>query len=135
MSNLRQLVHLARDASGRGPALAALLALTLFASCAAVQRDLATPVAAGIAVTDLRSQPAENTAFTDVSGTVVNDRSTSVSGVTVRVQQIDHAGQVLDSVPATLSSQTIPPNGGRVQFSARMSTMQLVTYGAVAEAP
>ncbi len=135
MSNPSTTRAASRNASGRGPGLAAILALTLLASCAAVQRDLATPVATGIVVTDVRSQPAENAAFTDVSGTVVNDRDTPVSGVTVRVQQIDYAGQVLDSVPATLSSQTIPPNGGRVQFSARMSTMQLVTYGAVAAVP
>lgn len=135
MSNPSTTRASSRDGAGRGPALAAILALTLLASCAAVQRDLATPVATGIVVTDLRSQPAENAAFTDVSGTVINDRSTPVSGLTVHVQQIDYAGQVIDSVPATLSSQTIPPNGGRVQFSARMSTMQLVTYGAVAAVP
>lgn len=113
----------------------ALFGLVLLTSCAAIRSDLATPVATGVVITDLRSAPAENPAFTDVSGVVVNNRSTPVSQVKVQVQQLDVANQVIDSVPAVLSSGTIPPNGGRAQFSARMSTQHLATYGAVAEVP
>lgn len=124
-----------RGASGRGAALAVIVSLVLLVSCAAEKRDveqLATAATMpGIAVIDLHEEPTDNPSFVNVVGTIVNHGAKPVSQLSVRVDVMDTFGQAIDSVVTPALPQTIAPNGGQAHFSARMSSMHLVTYKAI----
>lgn len=122
--------------------LALGLAFLVLAACTTARRDVSTGMqsveqvtaqpASGVAVTDLRVEPTENSAFVNVAGTIVNQGSAPVSGVKVRIDVMDSAEQVIDSVVTPPVAQTIAANGGQAPFTQRMSSVHLVHYRAIA---
>jgi hypothetical protein len=124
-----------RGASGRGAALAGILSLALLVSCTAEKREVeqlttTTPMP-DIAIIDLHEEPTDNPSFVNVVGTLVNHGDKPASQLSVRVDVMDTFGQAIDSVVTPALPQTIAANGGQAQFSARMSSMHLVTYKAI----
>jgi hypothetical protein len=95
-----------------------------------VEETLTAPAASGgVSIVNLHAEPAENTSFVNVTGTVVNDSSALVSP-TIRVDMMDTFEQVMDSVETQTLPQTIAPNGGQAQFSVRMENTHLTHFAA-----
>ena len=68
-----------------------------------------------------------------VVGTVINDGNGPVSQLSIRVDSLDHAGNVVHSIRTPPLAQTIDARGGRTTFEASVPQNPAVTtYHAVA---
>lgn len=128
--------------------LAASLCLPLAVACGPKQERVVTtrtvqtvearavappPKMVDISIVDLHGEPAYDPAQEKVVGTIINSGDRQVSGLTIRVDAIDHGGQVVRSITTPRLAQTIDPNGGRATFEAFVPRDDAVAaYHAVA---
>jgi hypothetical protein len=138
-----------RNRAHRRPPLApsALLLLgvaaTLGAACSApertvvtrtvVQETIAPPSTTDILISDLREIPADDPTKEKVLGTIVNRGDKAVSQLSIRVDALDSAGRVVESITTPPLEQTIAALGGQATFEASIPrNPAIISYHAVA---
>ena len=126
----------------------AALVLPLAAACAPRRHEIVTtrrtvideqtvhaPRMVDISIVGLHNEPAIDPRQEKVVGTIVNDGDKRVSGLSIRVNAIDDAGNVVHTVVTPPLAQTIDPAGGRATFEAYMPRDPAVAgYHAIAVA-
>lgn len=86
-----------------------------------------------ISIVDLHGEAAADSRMEKVVGTIINDGNRPVSQLSIRVDSLDAAGNVLHSVRTPPLAQTIDARGGRATFEASVPRNPAVTtYHAVA---
>lgn len=86
-----------------------------------------------ISIVDLHGEAADDPRMEKVVGTIINDGTRPVSQLSIRVDSLDHAGRVVNSVRTPPLAQTIDAGGGRATFEASVPQDSAVkTYHAVA---
>jgi len=96
------------------------------------QQALPAPKMVDISIVNLHDEPSTDPSQERVVGTIVNDGDKRVSGLSIRVNQIDGSGTVIRSVTTPPLAQSIDPNGGRATFEAMMpSDPRAAGYHAV----
>jgi hypothetical protein len=140
-----------RDQSGSGAlraqraALAAGIgALALAAGCGPSEvvetrrvyeqrRVEAPPPVTDILITDLREGPSASPTQERVVGTIINRGDKAVSQLSIKVDALDQAGRVVQTITTPPLDQTIAPLGGQATFEAFIPRdPAITTYHAVA---
>lgn len=86
-----------------------------------------------ISIVDLHDEPAPDPSQEKVVGTIVNDGDKAVSGLSIKVNALNSAGQIVRSITTPPLRETIAPGGGRTRFEAFMPADAAVAgYHAVA---
>lgn len=86
-----------------------------------------------ISIVDLHGESAADPRMEKVVGTIINDGNRPVSQLSIRVDSLDDAGNVVNSVRTPPLAQTIDARGGRATFEASVPRNPAVTtYHAVA---
>ncbi len=99
------------------------------------ERTVAAPKMIDISIVGLHDEPASDPTQEKVVGTIVNEGDKQVSGLSIRVNALDGAGNVVRTVVTPPLAQTIEPSGGRATFEALMPKDDAVAgYHAVAVA-
>ena len=97
------------------------------------ERTVAAPKMIDISIVGLHDEPATDPAQEKVVGTSVNGGDKQVSGLSIRVNALDSAGNVVRTIVTPPIAQTIAPSGGRATFEALMPRDEAVAgYHAVA---
>ncbi|MEO6029997.1 MAG: FxLYD domain-containing protein [Candidatus Binatia bacterium] len=97
------------------------------------ERTVAAPKSIDISIVGLHDEPAVDPAQEKVVGTIVNEGDKEVSGLSIRVNALDQAGNVVRTIVTPPIAQTIAPSGGRATFEALMPRDAAVAgYHAVA---
>lgn len=97
------------------------------------QRTLSAPQMVDISIINLHDEPAADPSLERVVGTIINEGDKAVSRLSIRVDALDSAGNVVNSVTTPPLTETIDPLGGRATFEAFMPRNPAVTaYHAVA---
>jgi len=130
----------------------AALAIFVFAACAAKRESVVSSTRTvtveegkpapprivdvprtDISIVDLHGEPAADPRMEKVVGTIINDGDRPVSQLSIRVDSLDDAGNVVSSVRTPPLAQTIDARGGRATFEASVPRNPAVTtYHAVA---
>jgi len=93
----------------------------------------AAPQMVDISIINLHGEPAADPSMERVVGTIINEGDRVVSRLSIRVDALDSAGNVVNSVTTPPLTATIDSRGGRATFEASMPRNQAVTaYHAVA---
>lgn len=99
------------------------------------ERTVAPPKMIDISIVDLHDEPAPDPAQEKVVGTIVNDGDKAVSDLSIKVNALNSAGQIVRSITTPPLRETIPAGGGRTRFEAFMPADPAVAgYHAVAVA-
>jgi len=86
-----------------------------------------------ISIIDLHGKPAGDPSMEKVIGTIINEGDRAVSRLSIRVDALDSAGNVVNSITTPPLAETIDSGGGRATFEASMPRNPAVTaYHAVA---
>jgi hypothetical protein len=86
-----------------------------------------------ISIIDLHGEPAPDPSMERVVGTIINEGDRAVSRLSIRVDALDSAGNVVNSITTPPLTETIDSRGGRATFEASMPRNPAVTaYHAVA---
>lgn len=86
-----------------------------------------------ISIVNLHDEPSTDPSQERVVGTIINQGDKRVSGLSIRVNQLDASGTVIRSVTTPPLAQTIDPNGGRATFEAMIpADSRSAGYHAVA---
>ena len=129
----------------------AALAIFVFAACAAKRETIVSSTRTvtvdqgktsprvvdtprtDISIVDLHGEPSADPRMEKVIGTIINNGNGPVSQLSIRVDSLDGAGNVLSSVRTPPLAQTIDARGGRATFEASVPRNPAVrTYHAVA---
>lgn len=119
------------------------VAALLGAGCAAEERTVVTrtlveetitpPAKTDILISDLREIPADDPTQEKVFGTIVNRGDKEVSQLSIRVDALDSAGRVVESITTPPLKQTIAALGGQATFEASIpKNPAIMSYHAVA---
>ncbi|MBI4515986.1 MAG: hypothetical protein HY699_09260 [Deltaproteobacteria bacterium] len=132
--------------------LGAALAIFVFAACAAKRETIVsstrtvtvdqgkpapprvvdTPMV-DISIVDLGEEPTADPRTEKVVGTIINQGERPVSKISIRIELLDDAGNLVNSVTTPPLAQTIAARGGRATFEASVPRNPAVTrYHAVA---
>ncbi len=94
---------------------------------------IAAPAMIDISIVDLHDVPSTDPSQERVVGTIVNKGDKPVSRISIRVEALDRAGNVVSTVVTPPLTQTVDPFGGRATFEASMPQNAAVAgYHAVA---
>lgn len=97
------------------------------------ERTVAAPKAIDISIVGLHEEPSADPAQERVVGTIVNAGDKQVTGLSIRVNALDSAGNVVRTIVTPPIAQTIAPSGGRATFEALLPRDAAVAgYHAVA---
>lgn len=128
---------------------AAALAIFVFAACGAKRETIVSsththtvtvdqgkpspPRMVDISIVDLHEEPAADPRMEKVVGTIINQGDRPVSKLSIRIDLLDDAGNLVNSVTTPPLAQTIAALGGRATFEASVPRNPAVTtYHAVA---
>jgi hypothetical protein len=113
--------------------LASAVALPLFSSCAAKRETVVStrtvtvdehtvspPKMVDISIVNLHDEPTTDVLREKVVGTIINDGDRPVSRLSIRVDALDRAGNVVHTVTTPPLAQIIDPFGGRATFEGSM---------------
>ena len=93
----------------------------------------APPKAIDISIVDLHDEPAPDPSQEKVVGTIINGGDKQVTGLSIKVNALDKAGNVVRSITTPPLAETIAASGGRTRFEAYMPVdPAVVGYHAVA---
>lgn len=84
------------------------------------EQPLAAPKMVDISIVNLHDEPATDPSQERVVGTIINAGDKRVTGLSIRVNQLDETGSVIRTVVTPPLAQPIDPNGGRATFEASM---------------
>src|SRR6185295_8728033 len=99
------------------------------------EHTLPVPRMIDVSIVDLHDEPAPDPSQEKVVGTIVNDGDRRVTGLSIRINALDRAGNVVNSVATPPIAQPVDPFGGRATFEAFMPRDPMVAgYHAVAVA-
>jgi hypothetical protein len=125
----------------------AALAIFVFAACGAKRETIVSsthtvtvdqgkpspPRMVDISIVDLHEEPAADPQMEKVVGTIINQGERPVSKISIRIDLLDDAGNLVNSVTTPPLAQTIAALGGRATFEASVPRNPAVTtYHAVA---
>lgn len=82
------------------------------------EQAIPAPKMVDISIVNLHDEPTTDPSQERVVGTIINQGDKRVTGLSIRVNQLDGTGTVLRSVTTPPIAQTIDPNGGRATFEA-----------------
>jgi hypothetical protein len=123
------LIALAACGPKRGTIVSATRTVTVH------EARLAQPAMVDISVVDLHDEPATDPRMEKVVGTIVNHGDKPVSRLTIRVDSLDDAGNLVNSVTTPPLAETVAALGGRASFEASIPrNVSVTTYHAVAVA-
>jgi len=123
------------------------LAIFVFAACGAKRETIVSsthtvtvdqgkpspPRMVDISIVDLHEEPAADPQMEKVVGTIINQGERPVSKISIRIDLLDDAGNLVNSVTTPPLAQTIAALGGRATFEASVPRNPAVTtYHAVA---
>jgi hypothetical protein len=98
-----------------------------------VEETIAAPATTDILISDLREIPADDPSKEKVFGTIVNRGDKAVSQLSIRVDALDSAGRVVESITTPPLKQTIAALGGQATFEASIPrNPAIISYHAVA---
>jgi hypothetical protein len=98
-----------------------------------VEETIAAPATTDILISDLREVPAGDPSKEKVFGTIVNRGDKAVSQLSIRVDALDSAGRVVESITTPPLKQTIAALGGQATFEASIPrNPAIISYHAVA---
>ncbi len=99
----------------------------------AVRQPVAPPKMVDITIINLHGEQAADPTQEKVVGTIVNSGDRKVSGISIRVNALDRAGNVIRTVTTPPLAHEIAPLGGKAEFEALMPQDDAVAgYHAVA---
>jgi hypothetical protein len=125
----------------------AALAIFVFAACGAKRETIVSsthtvtvdqskpspPPMVDISIVDLHEEPAADPRMEKVVGTIINQGDRPVSKLSIRIELLDDAGKLVNSVTTPPLAQTVAAFGGRATFEASVPRNPAVTtYHAVA---
>lgn len=97
------------------------------------ERSIPAPKMIDISIINLHDEPAPDPTQEKVVGTIVNAGDKRVTGISIRIDALDRAGKVVNSVTTPPLAQSVDPFGGRATFEAFMPRDEAVAgYHAVA---
>jgi hypothetical protein len=125
----------------------AALAIVVFAACGAKRETIVSstrtvtvdqgqpspPRVVDISIVDLHEEPTADPRMEKVVGTIINQGERPVSKISIRIDLLNDAGNLVNSVTTPPLAQTIAALGGRATFEASVPRNSAVTtYHAVA---
>ena len=125
----------------------AALTIFVFAGCGAKRETIVSstrtvtdeqvqpqpPRMVDISIVDLHEEPTADPRMEKVVGTIINQGDRPVSKLSIRIELLDDAGKLVNSVTTPPLAQTVAAFGGRATFEASVPRNPAVTtYHAVA---